>query len=255
MRIGKLAGSCDSPAMTLKPLGDSAWLVEFPGEVPPGRVMGLVAALDQNRPTGVLDVVPSFDTVAVHYEGVEGTGVRSWIESAVPKDSILEGYEHQIPVCYGGEFGPDLEEIARLTKMSPDEVIALHSGATFTVAAVGFSPGFPYLTGLPARLQVPRRQTPRLEVPAGSVAIAGTQAGIYPFASPGGWQVIGRSAVRLFDPRASRPALLKPGDRVRFVPVEKWEAAHSVSPPPPPRFTSSRWIEVITPICANLRAF
>lgn len=231
--------------MTLKPLGDSAWLVEFPGEVRPGWVMALVAALGKNRPNVVLDVVPSFNTVAVHYTGADGDIVSMWIGSAKPTESIPERKEHFIPICYVGECGLDLEEIAQHTGMSVDEVIALHSGATYMVAAVGFSPGFPYLSGLSDRLRVPRRQTPRIEVPAGSVAIANGQAGIYPFSSPGGWQVLGRTAVRLFDPRASRPALLQPGDRVRFVPVGKCEAAHSGDPVPLPRLTNSRWIEVI----------
>ena len=173
--------------MTLKPLGDSAWLVEFPGksgEAALARVMGLVDALQTNRPAGVLDVVPSFDSVAVHFECADGLEILEWIRSATVVDRLPSGEERQIPVCYGGEHGPDLEEVAEKSGMSAEEVIALHSGATYTVAAVGFSPGFPYLSGLPERLNVPRRKTPRLSVPAGSVAIAGGQAGIYPFASP-----------------------------------------------------------------------
>jgi len=206
--------------MTLKPLGDSAWLVEFADGTPPDRVMRLVAALGKNRPAGLLDVVSSFASVAVHFKGAE---VRGWIESALADDVDVEttaGGDFEIPVCYDG---PDLEEVAAGVGLTADEVIALHSGADYTVAAVGFSPGFPYLSGLPDRLNVPRRQTPRLAVPAGSVAIAGGQAGIYPFTSPGGWHVLGRTGATLFDPALSPPALLSPGDRVRFVPVERIE--------------------------------
>lgn len=124
-------------------------------------------------------------------------------------------------------------------------MIALHSGADYTVAAVGFSPGFPYLSGLPDSLNVPRRKTPRLSVPAGSVAIAGGQAGIYPFASPGGWHMLGRTGTTLFDPANARPALLQAGDRVRFVPVES--IAFPEKQPPPPAELTTRWIEVLHP--------
>ncbi len=213
--------------MTLKPLGDSAWLVEFPDGTPPAHVMRLVAALGKNRPAEVLDVVSSFASVAVHFEGMD---VRHWIESKMAEEADAEtnaGGDFEIPVCYDG---PDLEEVAAQVGLSTDEVIALHSGADYTVAAVGFSPGFPYLSGLPQRLNVPRRKTPRLAVPAGSVAIAGGQAGIYPFTSPGGWHVLGRTVTTLFDLSHSPPALLRPGDRVRFLPVAAAERACSVSP-------------------------
>jgi KipI family sensor histidine kinase inhibitor len=212
--------------MTLKPLGDSAWLVEFPGksgEAALPRVAGLVAALEVGRPAGVLDVVPSFASVAVHFEGVDGIEIRDWILSVKAADCLSAGEERRIPVCYGGECGPDLEALADHAGLSVQEVIGLHSSACYTVAAVGFSPGFPYLLGLPERLQMPRRQTPRLAVPAGSVAVAGGQAGVYPFVSPGGWHLLGRTNVTLFDPKAERPALLKTGDRVRFVPVNELE--------------------------------
>jgi KipI family sensor histidine kinase inhibitor len=212
--------------MTLKPLGDSAWLVEFPGvsgEAALARVAGLVAALEVDRPAGVLDVVPSFASLAVHFDGVDGNEIRDWIMSVKVSDTLPAGEERRIPVCYGGACGPDLEALADHAGLSAEEVIGLHSGAYYTVAAVGFSPGFPYLLGLPECLQMPRRQTPRLAVPAGSVAVAGGQAGIYPFASPGGWNLLGRTNVTLFDPKAERPALLKTGDRVKFVPVTKLE--------------------------------
>ncbi|MEO5917381.1 MAG: 5-oxoprolinase subunit PxpB [Luteolibacter sp.] len=236
--------------MTLKPLGDSAWLVEFPGlsgETALARVTGLVEALKSNRPAGVLDVVPSFASVAVHFGVADGVEVREWIGSVTVKDQLPAGEEKRISVCYGGEWGRDLEEVAERVGLSTEEVIALHSGAAYTVAAVGFSPGFPYLLGLPERLNVPRRSTPRLAVPAGSVAVAGGQAGIYPFTSPGGWHVLGRVGETLFDPLAVRPAMLQPGDRVRFVPVSKIEPVQVGRSLPAVELTSSSWIEVISP--------
>ncbi len=211
--------------MTLKPLGDSAWLVEFPsltGEAARARVMGLAAALAEGRAPGVLDVVPSFDTLAVHFEGDgdrAGDVVSDWICGAEISERLPEGRMREIPVCYGGSGGPDLEEVAGRLGISVEEVIELHSGACYTVAAVGFSPGFPYLAGLPERLALPRRETPRVKVSAGSVAIGGGQAGIYPFDSPGGWHLLGMTGARLFDAGAVPPALLQPGDKVRFVRV------------------------------------
>lgn len=234
--------------MTLKALGDSAWLVEFPGEsgeAALARVMGLMAALENERPDGVVDVVPSFASVAVRFDEADGLEILEWIGSVVVADRLIAGEEREIPVCYGGEHGPDLEDLAARTGLSVEEVIGLHSDAVYTVAAVGFSPGFPYLLGLPELLNVPRRETPRLAVPAGSVAVAGGQAGIYPFASPGGWHVLGRTSVGLFDPRAARPALLRSGDRVRFVPVEELEV--EVEIPSAVEIAGERWIEVIEP--------
>jgi KipI family sensor histidine kinase inhibitor len=237
--------------MTLKALGDSAWLVEFPGKPGPeglAKVAGLMLELEHERPPGVLDVVPSFASVAVHFASEDGLEIGEWIQAAMlaaAPASERAGRFLEIPVAYGGENGPDLAEVARQVGLSAEEVVGLHAGADYTVAALGFSPGFPYLTGLPERLRVPRRDTPRLAVPAGSVAIAGGQAGIYPFATPGGWHVLGRSAVKLFDPREAEPALLRTGDRVRFVPVEHVEM-EEVSPELP-AVTGERWIEVIRP--------
>jgi len=126
-----------------------------------------------------------------------------------------------IPVAYGGEAGPDLEAVAALTGHTPDDVVAIHSNAEYLVYFLGFSPGFPYLGGLPESIAAPRLETPRRRVPAGSVAIGGHQTGVYPIASPGGWRIIGRTPLRLFEPDADPPVLLRMGDHVRFVPIEK----------------------------------
>jgi KipI family sensor histidine kinase inhibitor len=125
----------------------------------------------------------------------------------------------EIPVCYGGDFGPDLPDVARHTGLAAERVVELHAAADYLVYFVGFSTCFPYLGGLPPVLATPRLSAPRKHVPVGSVAIGGGQAGIYPLASPGGWRLIGRTSLRLFDPQGSPPPLLRMGDRVRFVPV------------------------------------
>lgn len=230
--------------MIRKALGDSAWLVEFPDGIQPDRLRGLVESLAKNRPPGVLDVVPGFDSLAVHFSGNDGGEIADWMRRAVVEDGLPEGGIHEIPVVYGGDSGPDLEAVAQAAGMSPEQVVALHAGAEYRVAAIGFSPGFPYLTGLPGELDVARKATPGLGVAAGSVAIAAGQAGIYPFDSPGGWHVLGRTGVRLFDPRRERPALMRAGDRVRFVPVESL-LPDTRDEPPLEVVDGGSWIEVV----------
>jgi len=216
-------------------LGDSAWLVQWPGaETLDARihdVHALMHALHHalDRPDGVLSIIAAFESLAVRYDPCvgDGHGVRQWIERWLGKPVAVEGGGggmHEIPVCYGGGHGPDLRAVAEALGISTDEVVAIHSASEYTVAMVGFAPGFPYLTGLPEVLRLPRRVTPRDRVAAGAVAIAGEQAGIYPCASPGGWHVLGQTAERLFDPqRDGMPSRLVPGDRVRFVPVARLE--------------------------------
>ena len=129
----------------------------------------------------------------------------------------------EIPVCYDLEFAIDLERVARHAQISPGEVVTLHGAAQYRVNCIGFTPGFPYLTGLPNKLATPRHAVPRKEIPAGSVAIGGAQAGIYPQKSPGGWNIIGRTPLRLFDPQRDPPALLQTGDQVRFRKITREE--------------------------------
>ncbi|MES2474431.1 MAG: 5-oxoprolinase subunit PxpB [Verrucomicrobiota bacterium] len=232
--------------MILKRLGEQAWLVELGAEAVPGRAAAMAVALAKDRPPGVLDVVPSFDSLGVHFSGENAAEIAEWIGRAVVTHEAVAGALHEIPVVYGGEFGPDLGAVAQAVGMSADEVIALHSGADYRVAAVGFSPGFPYLTGLPVALSVPRKSTPGLAVAAGSVAVAAGQAGIYPFASPGGWQVLGRTDARLFDVTRARPAIMQPGDRVRFVAVDHLEP-NGTDDLPKSHPLGERWMEVIEP--------
>lgn len=217
--------------MLCVPLGDCCVLVKMGDAIDDATarsVSRLAAALESRRLAGVQDVVPAFTTLAVHFDPSRVVGedpfarVTEWIVAASPAELSRggsAGRELRIPVCYDEACAPDLAEVARLLRVSVEEVVAGHTAVTFRVGAIGFSPGFPYLVGLPAELQVPRRATPRTRVPAGSVALGGPFTGIYPSDTPGGWQVVGRTARVLFDPGRAEPCLLRVGDRVRFVAV------------------------------------
>lgn len=165
---------------------------------------------------GVVDVVPGYRTVLVTTERpADLTAVREALPALpLPDLEVARGRLVEVPVVYDGE---DLQEVSRLTGLDADEVVARHTAVDYVVAFLGFTPGFPYLVGLDPALHVPRRTTPRTAVPAGSVGLAGDQTGVYPRASPGGWQLIGRSDVVLFDADRDPPALLAPGDLLRFV--------------------------------------
>ena len=222
--------------MHLTPLGDRALLIYLGDAIDEKthRLVRAVCARLETRPVaGMIELVPAFASVTVHYE-----------PSAVPNDQSSESpYTRfaakvaaavadledeplppprtvQIPVCYGGEYGPDLDEVARDHSLTTNEVVRLHSGATYRVYMLGFAPGFAYLGGLPDSIATPRRAEPRTAVPAGTVGIGGSQTGIYPLTSPGGWQLIGRTPLRLFDAKREPPALLTVGDIVTFRAIE-----------------------------------
>ncbi len=215
-----------------RPMGDGALSVEFANAISPAvnrRVRALLAALDAWAPPGLLDLVPAYRTLLIVYDPL-----------ALPYAMLLErlraletgaewGEPPQrrvvIPVAYGGEFGPDLADVAAHTGLAPDDVIARHSAARYLVYFLGFSPGFPYLGGLDPALATPRLPQPRKRVPAGAVAIGGEQTGVYPAATPGGWRIIGRTPLRLYDPAAADPVLLRPGDELRFQPIDAAEFA------------------------------
>lgn len=215
----------------LEALGDRALLVRFGDRIDPrlnDEVHALAARLREAALPGVVDLVPAYASLALHYEAASwadgpGSPFEALCAALAP---LLEGggcapaavaRQVTIPVRYGGEFGEDLAEVAALTGMDPQEVIARHAAGRYRVHMLGFTPGFAYLGGLDPALAVPRRATPRLRVPAGSVGLAGIQTGIYPCESPGGWRLIGRTSRTLFDPSAAEPCLLQPGDEVRFV--------------------------------------
>ena len=224
-------------AWSIRPMGDRCLIVAFEPRVDPeinARVRAVADALLRNPIDGVVDVVPAFTTVAIHYRP-EALATADCAElphrrlSALIEERLLLDVSREaspsrvveIPVCYGGEFGPDLDEVAALCEMTAQQVIERHAASQHRVYMLGFAPGFPYLGGLDPRLQVPRRATPRTKVPAGSVAIARDQSCIYALETPGGWNVIGSTPLRLFTPETDPPCLLAAGDEVRFVPITR----------------------------------
>jgi len=214
-------------------LGDAALLLELDARIDAAtsaRVHALAQAISARRLTWVRDVVPAYSSLAVF---VDSDAFPDGDDPLADAERRLDALLHdtnvdaiaanapciEIPVRYGGEHGPDLQRVAHHAGLSPDEVIARNAATEYTVAMLGFAPGFPYLLGLDPQLATPRLATPRTRVPAGSVAIGGAQTGLYPRSSPGGWNLIGRTARTLFDAQRDPPALLAPGDRVRFVPM------------------------------------
>lgn len=186
------------------------------------RVRHLLRALEK-RPPGILNLHPAFASVLIDFDPRRRS--HNYVEDLVRKrmSAAADMPENEtgtieIAVCYGGECGPDLADVARHTGLAPERVVELHAAPLYLVYFLGFSPGFPYLGGLAPELATPRLSAPRKHVPAGSVAIGGSQTGIYPVGSPGGWRIIGRTSMRLFDPETQPPALLAAGDQVHFVP-------------------------------------
>jgi inhibitor of KinA len=210
--------------------GDTALVVEFGDRIDRAvnsRVLALAAALEQAGIAGISEAVPTFRSLMVHYDPfvISFADLKAHIEALlIGLSAGGEGGRHwTLPVCYEGECAPDLEDVAKRTGLKPAQVIELHAGQSFHVYMVGFLPGFPYMGDLPEALALPRRENPRTRVPAGSVCIAMTMAGIYPLASPGGWHLLGRTPVRLFDARRQEAMLLAPGDKVRFRPISTRE--------------------------------
>jgi inhibitor of KinA len=225
--------------MKLEPLGDTAVVATLGTGIDPGTLASVRSyseALVAAGLKGVTDVVPAYATVTVFYDAsrfAESPGgaygeVCEMMKALGGRASAAAGSPEarrvDIPVCYGGEFGPDLPALAQHCGLAAAEVATLHAGAEYLVHAIGFTPGFAYLGGLPEKLSTPRRPTPRSHVPAGSVAIGGSQTGVYPVASPGGWQIIGRTPVALFRPSRDPAAVLRIGDRVRFRAITEAEA-------------------------------
>lgn len=208
-------------------VGDRALAVEFGDRIDRGLsddALRLAAIVRAAGLAGVVETVPTFRSLLLHYDPLL-TG-RAELERAVGHLLDRQGGPPaaarlwRVPACYEGEFAPDLAEVARLTGCAEAEVVALHSGTRYHVYMLGFLPGFPYLGDLPAALALPRRAEPRVRVPAGSVSIATSLTAIYPFESPGGWHLIAATPIRLFDPGRTPPALLAPGDAVRFEPID-----------------------------------
>lgn len=199
----------------IRPFGESALLVETGSAQ---RAQALAVAVRESVAEAVA-VVPGLESLLIEFHpSVDPAGVVRDLERLAASfgDVAVTGRDVTIPVAYGGDAGPDLADVARLCGLSEEEVIERHLGSELRVLFLGFAPGFAYLGGLADELRVPRLATPRTRTPAGSVAIAESMSGIYPADLPGGWRIIGRTALTLFDPRRDPPALLAPGDRVRF---------------------------------------
>jgi len=230
--------------MEIKPLGDSTVLVrvaenfERAPEEALNAVLAAQAGIKAARIPGVLEVTSAYTTVALFYEparaadaGAPRENIFQWMEQQIREalsnakevEADLKRSVVQIPVCYEAEFAIDLEHVAEHAGIHCREVVDLHCSAEYRVHCVGFTPGFPFLGGLPRKIATPRREIPRKEIPAGSVAIGGMQTGIYPIKSPGGWNIIGRTPLRLFDPQKNPPVLLRAGDRVRFRAITREE--------------------------------
>lgn len=215
---------------SLRPAGDSALLVSFDTS---GRIdleinrqaHTLAAALEATALAdplpGIGEAVPGYATLLVHYDPLvlEYADVESRVRACLVNDavSLREPRRVEIPVVYGGAEGPDLDFVAQHSGLSVEEVVRIHTSRDYPVFLMGFTPGFPYLGGMDPAIAAPRLPTPRSRVPAGSVGIAGEQTGVYPLESPGGWRIIGRTPLRLFDANQAEPFLLAPGDLVRFV--------------------------------------
>ncbi|MFC7786127.1 MULTISPECIES: 5-oxoprolinase subunit PxpB [unclassified Rossellomorea] len=224
---------------TLRPLGDHAVVIQLGDSIQQEtheKVKVVTAFFETRKIDWLVEYIPAFTTVTLYYDPIKIIESQKPFQSTLPYTIVCSEIEHMlsqltiseqsdsriidIPVCYGREFGPDLEEVANHNHMSTEEVIAKHSNGDYLVYMIGFAPGFPYIGGMSPDIATPRRESPRLKIPAGSVGIAGKQTGVYPIETPGGWQLIGRTPLKLFKPNnGDSPSLLKAGDRIRFTPI------------------------------------
>ena len=214
--------------------GDCAVTVAFAQEIREDtnrKIRFLAVGIQSLSIRGVLETVPTFCSITVYFDPLVTS--RKKLEKQVLH--MLEYYKEsgsaakrifQIPVCYDGEFAPDMEDVCRLTGLSREQVISFHSSTDYLIYMLGFLPGFPYLGGMDPRLEVPRLDSPRTRIPPGAVGIGGKQTGIYPLASPGGWRLIGRTPAVLYDPHRENPIVYQAGDYIRFCPITETEFHH-----------------------------
>ncbi|MCA1064294.1 5-oxoprolinase subunit PxpB [Rossellomorea sp. AcN35-11] len=235
---------------SIRPLSDHAVVIQLGNSIQQEtheRVKAVSTFFEARTIDWLVEIVPAFTTVTLFYDPIKIIDSCRTSHSASPYSIVCSqlgemltqlAVEKQsdarivdIPLCYGGEFGPDLEVVANHNHMTTEEVIKRHSTGDYLVYMIGFAPGFPYIGGMSKDIATPRRDSPRLRIPAGSVGIAGEQTGVYPIETPGGWQLIGRTPLRLFDPADDdSPSLLKAGDRIRFTPIslEEFKALEEV---------------------------
>lgn len=225
-------------AYKLYPLGENAVLIEFGTEIDTKthqKIQVISAFLNENPPEWMVEYIPAFTTITIFYDPIYVSTITNMdlfdyvcleIDRLLSKITFKYADEPrvvEIPVCYGGEFGPDLELVAEHNNLTPEEVIDIHASGEYIVYMIGFAPGFAYIGGMSKKIATPRRKTPRLKIPERSVGIAGMQTGIYPIETPGGWQLIGRTPLRLFTPETNPPTLLMAGDKIKFVPISQKE--------------------------------
>lgn len=223
--------SMNNAVIVVQPFGEAAIMVEFGKGIHPElhqKVKTFTDYLDRNPFPGMVEYVAAYASVTIFYDPVviSSKSVITLLQELMGKLKQRDEAKPrvvEIPVCYGGEFGPDLEFVAEHNRLTPDEVIEIHASGQYLVYMLGFAPGFPYLGGMSERIATPRRQTPRSVIPSGSVGIAGMQTGMYPIATPGGWQLIGRTPSALFCPANNPPTLLKAGDVIKFRPISPEE--------------------------------
>ncbi len=217
----------------IRSFGEQAVLLDLDD---PQIMHALVAELRRQPVAGIIDLIPGASSLVVEFDPLVITGreVRKLVlgrRRSMADSAPHRRRERMIPCVYGGAFGPDLEDVSHTADMSPEEFVGLHTATVFTVRFLGFAPGFAYLDGLPGNLSFPRLETPRTRTPAGCVAVAGSQTGIYPSELPGGWRQVGRTAIRLFDPERDPPTYLSPLDTVRFRSIPAAEFARYAGPP------------------------
>ncbi len=211
--------------------GDCSVSVEFGNEISPeinNKIRSLTNALENEHINGIIECIPTYRSLLINYDPsiISGTKLIKKIKKYLSASSEMQDNEKKIyviPVCYEGEFAPDIDNVCKHNNLTKEEVIAIHSGRDYLIYMLGFLPGFPYLGGLDERIHTPRLESPRKSIPGGSVGIGGKQTGIYPMASPGGWQLIGRTPVKPYDPDREDPILYSAGDYIRFKPISTEE--------------------------------
>ncbi|MBB6443594.1 5-oxoprolinase subunit PxpB [Bacillus benzoevorans] len=233
----------------LTPMGDQAIMIilgDTPDEATLNKVQYLSSYLDNHPFDWIIEYIPAFTSISIMYNPMK-IACKALTKKQLPyeyareqltpvlsqeiSDHAMKRRVIELPVCYGGKYGPDLDFVAAANGLTSDEVIQIHSSGDYIVQMIGFSPGFPYIRGMSEKIAAPRKETPRLKIPAQSVGIGGKQTGIYPIETPGGWQIIGRTPLQLFQPELTPPSLLRAGDKVKFHPISieefiKWEKGY-----------------------------